>query len=173
MDIHGTKMLHKIQFMCFLRVIFALCLLKICQFQGSLPPGPHQEALTLDPTGGHRRPPDPCLSGFKRIVSPTHGHDMHAGWAMMHHTEHFRRYLNFRLVYFRIIKNETMRYNDIIIIKGICTVHHLPWGWCASQITCDDVCTKANNITKHTHKTHTCACAHTLHWDRHYYINMF
>jgi len=62
MDIHGTKMLHKIQFMCLLRMIFALRLLKIHQFQGALPPGPHQEALPLDPTGGHRRP---CLSGFK------------------------------------------------------------------------------------------------------------
>ena len=56
--------------MCNLRVIFALCLLKISQLQGTLPPDPHQGAL----------PTDPCLSRLGRICSPTHEKCMYCGW---------------------------------------------------------------------------------------------
>ena len=45
MDINRTIMSNKIQLMCILRVILALCLLKICQLQGGptrcVAPGPH------------------------------------------------------------------------------------------------------------------------------------
>ena len=56
-------MVHKIQFMCNLRVIFALCLLKKSSAD------PHQGAL----------PTDPCLSGLGRICSPTHEKCMYCG----------------------------------------------------------------------------------------------
>ena len=69
---HTTKMLHKIQLLCILRVIIALRLLKIRQIQGSLTPGPHQGPLPLDPTGCLLQPrPWPLPFTSFRILKKT------------------------------------------------------------------------------------------------------